>query len=46
MRIIELSTDAKEKQGYMEVFGLVDFEKRGNTWFMNIKSDFEDRKLP
>lgn len=39
-RIIELSSDIAEKRGYFEIFGLVDFEKKGNAWFTNLKSDF------
>jgi hypothetical protein len=39
-RTIELSSDVVERRGYFEIFGLVDFEKKGNTWFMNLKRDF------
>jgi hypothetical protein len=39
-RTIELSSDVVERRGYFEIFGLVDFEKKGNSWFMNLRSDF------
>jgi hypothetical protein len=39
-RTIELSSDIVERRGYFEIFGLVDFEKKGNAWFMNLKRDF------
>lgn len=39
MRLIELSSDIKEKPGYFEILGLAGFEKKGNIWFMIIKNN-------
>jgi hypothetical protein len=39
-RTIELSSDIVERRGYFEIFGLVEFQKKGNSWFMNLKRDF------
>lgn len=38
-RSIQLSFKIAERRGYLEILGLVEFEKRGKCWFLQIKSD-------
>jgi hypothetical protein len=38
-RSIQLSFKIAERRGYLEIFGLVEFEKIGKVWFLQIKSD-------
>ena len=36
---IELSQEVSTTKGYLEKMGVVEMERKGNTWFMNICSD-------
>ena len=38
-RSIQLSYKIAERRGYLEIFGLVEFEKKGKSWLLQIKSD-------
>jgi hypothetical protein len=38
-RSIQLSYKIAERRGYLEIFGLVEFEKKGKCWLLQIKSD-------
>lgn len=36
---IELSQDISQKEGYLELFGLISYEKRGDVWFMVLNNE-------
>jgi hypothetical protein len=52
-KTIDLSQDVPTTAGYLEKLGLVDFEKRGKTWFMVVNENavlipqlYERKQLP